>query len=171
MCILLLFGLTGLSYPYMSAFVTRELSLDLDEYQTKDSLRTPQGFQKIYRQLHVMHILNVEQFSAIPIPLFFWTYSTAISIVCYQCIRFTGVVVFSSMVLGFAMLGYLIFASRNMANVHTSSQAMLESWRAKQHCPYFRKVLKSCRPLKHKVGSWFCVDKGMIVTMMQSILD
>ena len=68
-------------------------------------------------------------------------------------------------------LGYLSAVFSAVARTYESSEEALTTWKSQRHNPLFRRIHRSCTPLKLRVGGMYHVDQGMMLSMFSFVLD
>ena len=68
-------------------------------------------------------------------------------------------------------LGFLHSVFKAVAYTYGSSEEALETWKFQRHNPLFRRLHRSCTPLKMRIGGMYHVDQSMMLSMWCFILD
>ena len=68
-------------------------------------------------------------------------------------------------------LGFLHGVFKAVANTYGNSKGALKTWNAHGHNVLFRKLHRSCSPLKMSVGRMYYVDHSMMLSMWSFILN
>ena len=74
-------------------------------------------------------------------------------------------------VAGFSAWLYLQLAFRALGNIHETSTEALNAARGMNRDPWFRRFMRSCKPLKVDVAGLYYVDRGMPLTLAAIILE
>ena len=68
-------------------------------------------------------------------------------------------------------LGFLNAVFKAVACTYESSGEALETWKSQGHNKLFRRMHRSCTPLKVKIAGMYHVDQSMMVSMWSFIMD
>ncbi|CAG7787060.1 unnamed protein product [Allacma fusca] len=166
-----IYAATGIEGIFTYCYVARELRLGHRSYNTKPELRTTLHFMKVYTEIMILHSLAREIFCPIVIPSHQWIFIVLASFSIFGSIRFKDKFAVLLMLIGALVTGYLVFAFTMFAYVRKSSLETLRSWKRSRYTPAFRKFLKGCKPFQVYVGSYYFIDMGMVLSMLQGISE
>ena len=89
----------------------------------------------------------------------------------YGALKGEGLVRVLQGVVGFCAWLYLQLAFRALGSIHETSDQALRMGRRMNGNSWFRRFLRSCKPLKVTVGGLYYVDRGMPLTLAAIILE
>ena len=73
---------------------------------------------------------------------------------------------------GLEMTALIVIIYSKLASLYEVSEDVLRGWkRGKSFSIWFRRFLKSTRPLKVQLGSYFYADKALVLTSLGIIAD
>ena len=68
-------------------------------------------------------------------------------------------------------LGFLHSVFKAVAYTYERSEEALENWKSQRHNGLFRRMHRSCTPLKMRIGGMYHVDQSMMLSMWSFILN
>ena len=122
---------------------------------------------------HALEILRVKHGAALGPPIAAHKIPFALVIIrgIYGALKGEGLVRILQGVVGGSAWLYLHLAFRALGSIHDTSDEALRVSRRMNGNSWFRRFLRSCKPLKVSVGGLYYVDKGMPLTLAGIILE
>ena len=116
--------------------------------------------QAHFSQLYSTYMLGLEMFAI----------TTAV-LNLYMAVEFHS---FRPLIMAIGSSATYWWGMMEFAEVHETSRGMMEAWRRSEHVQddvWFRKFIHSCKPIRIPLGSFFYIDRGVILTIMSIIIS
>ncbi|CAG7716295.1 unnamed protein product [Allacma fusca] len=140
-------------------------------YTTKNSLRTPSNFMKLYRELQVLNVNACNVYSPLALPATQWLFSIWIIFCIYGCIKFSGPFAFIMFVGAINVIVALVGILSLMAEVDVRSKQLLRSWNGHSKSDLLKHFIRSSQSIRLYIGTFYYIDHGMVLTMLKFISE
>ncbi|CAG7785180.1 unnamed protein product [Allacma fusca] len=161
----------AIEYVFGLLEIMNEMELGRNRYRTRDCLRTPKEFMKIWRELQILNVNCMYNYATIVVPANQWLFSIWCVYCIYGFIKLDGPFAFITFVAAVLILTYLIVMFSVLAQVQLRSTQVLNSWGSQRQSLLFKKFLRSTRSIKIYIGSFYFVDHGMVLNMLKFISE
>ena len=129
-------------------------------YQYTRQHRALDVLQANFAQLYPTYMLGIEVFIV-----------STVVLNLYMAVEFHAV---RPLILAVGCAGAFCWGYGVFSSVHETSKSIMEAWSRSEHVQrsiWFRKFLRSCKPIRIPVGSLFYIDRGLVLTVMSIMVQ